>query len=160
MQHREIDSGKFPPAVLWGAGGLIVAVLLATAGVRSGLIGALPTTQQARAAAHVGVAEARSLRFEDQADGGVRIVDTADGSLAGTVPKGALNGFVRGVMRGLARDRHLMRVGPDKPFVLTRWSDGALTLDDPSTHRHIELGSFGPTNRAAFRVLLRSGVRA
>ena len=160
MQHREIDSGRFPPAVLWGAGAMVAAVLLATAGVRSGLIAALPSAPQARVTAHVGVAEARSLRFEDQADGGVRIIDTADGSLAGTIPKGALNGFVRGVMRGLARDRHLARVGPEKPFVLTRWSDGALTLDDPSTRRHIELGSFGPTNRAAFRVLLRSGVKA
>lgn len=156
VSHREIDSGRFPPGVLYGAGAMVTAVLLLTGGVRTGVIAGLPSAAQTRATAHVSVVETRSIRFVDRADGGVDIVDTADGSLAGRVVPGSLNGFVRGVMRGLARDRHLSHVGPQAPFVLTRYSDGALTLDDPSTARHIELGSFGPTNRAAFRALLKS----
>ena len=160
MSHREIDAGRFPPAVLYGAGAMMAAVVLLTGAVRTGVITGLPSAAQSRATAHVGAVETRAIRFVDRADGGVDIVDIADGSLAGRIAPGSLNGFVRGVMRGLARDRHLARVGSAAPFVLTRYSDGALTLDDPSTARHIELGSFGPTNRAAFRALLKSGARA
>ena len=156
MQHREIDSGRFPPGVLYGAGAMIAAALLSTAAVRTGAISALPSASEARATANVAALETRSIRFVDRADGGVDVIDTADGSLAGRVVAGSLNGFVRGVMRGLARDRHLSHVGPEAPFVLTRYANGALTLDDPSTRRHIELGSFGPTNRAAFRIFLKS----
>ena len=64
------------------------------------------------------------------------------------------NGFIRGVLRGLARDRKLQRIGTEPPFRLTRWVDGRLSLDDPATGRRIELGAFGPTNAAAFAGLL------
>ncbi len=160
MQHREIDSGRFPPGILFGAGAMIAAALLSTAAVRTGVIAGLPSATEARASANIAAVETRSIRFVDRTDGGVDVVDTADGSLAGRIAPGSLNGFVRGVMRGLARDRHLSHVGREQPFTLTRYANGALTLDDPSTRRHIELGSFGPTNRAAFRVFLKSGVRA
>ena len=66
------------------------------------------------------------------------------------------NGFVRGVLRGLVRERRADRVGPQPPFRLTRWADGRLSLDDPSTGRHVDLEVFGPTNSGAFAQILLS----
>ena len=43
---------------------------------------------------------------------------------------------------------------PMRPFVLTRWTGGRLTLDDSSTGAHVELGGFGPDNQVAFAGLL------
>ena len=43
------------------------------------------------------------------------------------------------------------------PFRLTRYADGRLALDDPSTGAHVELRAFGPTNEAAFARLLPAG---
>ena len=43
------------------------------------------------------------------------------------------------------------------PFTLTLWKNRTLSLEDKSTGRSIELGSFGPDNRAAFAALLPGG---
>jgi putative photosynthetic complex assembly protein len=67
------------------------------------------------------------------------------------------NGFIRGVLRGLARERRQHNVGAEPPFRLTRWDNGHLSLEDPQTGRRIELGSFGPTNAEAFSRLLARG---
>jgi putative photosynthetic complex assembly protein len=66
-------------------------------------------------------------------------------------------GFVRGVMRGLARERRLKEASVETPFRLQLWSDNGLTLTDLATGRQIELGGFGGTNRAAFAVMLPGG---
>lgn len=96
----------------------------------------------------------RDLRFTDRRDGSVLIEDIASGRVAGTVAAGSKSGFVRGVMRGLARDRHKRGLGDAQPFRLTAWSDGELSLVDPTDGRTIELSAFGATNRAAFAALL------
>ena len=44
----------------------------------------------------------------------------------------------------------------DPPFRLARWSDGRLTLEDPTTGRRIELGAFGPTNAEVFAELMQA----
>lgn len=62
-------------------------------------------------------------------------------------------GFVRGCLRALARERKRREIGPDQPFELVARSDGRLTLYDPSTAQHIDLDSFGPSNVALFRNL-------
>jgi len=101
--------------------------------------------------------ESHDLRFEDRADGAVLVYDDADGRLAATLAPGT-NGFVRGVLRGLVRERRADRIGPLPPFRLTRWADGRLSLDDPSTGRHVDLEVFGPTNAGAFAdILVASG---
>ena len=64
------------------------------------------------------------------------------------------NGFARGVLRGLARERRRSDIGMEPPFRLARWSDGRLTLEDPTTGRRIELGAFGPTNAEVFAALM------
>ena len=65
-------------------------------------------------------------------------------------------GFVRGVMRGLARDRISRHIGEAPPFRLSQARDGELWLQDTATGRLIDLESFGVTNRAAFLDLLHS----
>ena len=81
-----------------------------------------------------------------------REAEGAEGPVAILAP--GTNGFVRSVLRGLARERRLQGVGSAPAFRLTRWADGRLSLDDPSTGRIVELGAFGPTNRAAFAQLM------
>lgn len=93
------------------------------------------------------------LVFSDHRDGSVRVVNAADSRLVLTVPPGE-GGFMRGVMRGLARDRKMRGLGPDLPFRLERRENGMLILLDPATGREIALGSFGPTNLEAFSQLL------
>ena len=94
----------------------------------------------------------RDLQFFDRADGAVIAVSPTDGHTV-DVFQGE-QGFLRGTMRAFARTRHLDGLGPEKPFRLTRWSDGRLTIDDPSTGQHVELAAFGPTNAAVFSPLL------
>ncbi len=150
----EIDDKPFPLAPLLGAGVLIAMTVALAAGPRLGYLPPIDTAARERAAHHVAVVEARSLRFTDRADGALVIDDTGRGTTAAVLPHGVNNGFIRGVLRGMARDRKLRDVGPAAPFVLTLYADDALTLSDPATGRAVELGSFGPTNRQSFADLL------
>jgi putative photosynthetic complex assembly protein len=100
-------------------------------------------------------AATRAISFIDREDGGVSAIDPASQATIATFEPGT-NGFVRGALRALARQRRLASIGPEQPFRLTRWSDGRLTLDDASTGSHVELDGFGPTNVAAFASLLPS----
>lgn len=93
------------------------------------------------------------LRFEDRADGAVLVYEDPTHRLVDTLQPGT-NGFVRGVLRGLARERRARQVGPAPPFRLTRWADGRLSLDDLETGRHVDLEVFGPTNAGAFAEIL------
>jgi putative photosynthetic complex assembly protein len=96
--------------------------------------------------------ETRSLRFEDTADGTILITDARDGSRVDEL-RGE-QGFVRGVLRGLARERKARGIGAEPPFELIGRADGRLTLRDPSTGRIVDLESFGPSNAAEFARLL------
>lgn len=91
------------------------------------------------------------LRFDDRADGGVAV--TGGGHTVVLDP--GTNGFVRGVLRGLARDRRMRGLGPEAPFRLVERSDGWMLLVDPATGRVLDLGAFGATNADAFRRFLR-----
>ena len=64
------------------------------------------------------------------------------------------NGFVRGVMRGMARDRLSRHIGQAPPFRLSRDARGKLWLQDTATSRLIDLEAFGEGNRAAFAAFL------
>lgn len=107
-----------------------------------------------RAAAHIAAARTRDLRFIDRADGALRIVD-AGGGTETVIEPGSTSGFVRGVMRGMARERMKYGVGREAPFRLTLWANGQLSLEDRATGRIVELSGFGDTNRAAFVALLK-----
>ena len=81
--------------------------------------------------------------------------DTQSNELVQVLAPGT-NGFVRGVMRGLARDRKLLGVGHDDAFKLVRWADGRLSLEDPTTGRNIALEPFGADNSRVFARFLET----
>ncbi len=92
------------------------------------------------------------LQFEDLDDGGVAIRKAQDHSLLFKVEPGT-NGFIRGTLRGLARERRLSGLGADQPFVLIHWNNGSISLQDESTGRRVDLDAFGITNAQAFAQL-------
>lgn len=101
--------------------------------------------------------ESTWLRFVDAEDGAILVYDAqgaADKVMIRIAPN--TNQFLRGAMRSMARKRRLANVTPDQPFVLTKWADGRITLDDPSTKGQISIESFGPTQVESFMALLPS----
>lgn len=144
---------SFPRAPLVGMVALVLLALLAVAWVRVTGVGA---AKQADAAA----VAMRDLRFEDRPDGGIDVFDARDDRLVETVAP-ASNGFIRGTLRGLSRERKREGIGPDEPFRLVARADGRLTLEDLATGRRVDLESFGPTNTGAFAKFLgeRSAAR-
>ena len=97
--------------------------------------------------------ESRDLLFEDRADGAVVIYQAGHGPAVEVLEPGT-NGFLRGVMRSVARARRLQQIGSEAPVRLTRWQDDRLSLEDPATGYRVELNAFGPTNAEAFARLL------
>lgn len=94
----------------------------------------------------------RLLRFEDGADGSVAVIDAVSGRTLDQL-RGE-QGFVRGALRALTRERRMREIGPQPPFELAARADGRLTLTDPATGVRIDLESFGPTNAGVFARLL------
>ena len=150
---------RFPPWVLGAAGGIVGITLAVVFGVRVGVLPARPTAPEIRAESQVGIVKTRDFTFADRADGALVATDAKTGKVALVLEPGSNSGFIRGVMRGMMRERTLHEVSRYGAVTITQWADGALTLKDASTGRVIELGSFGHTNRAAFAQLLAPGVR-
>lgn len=148
MQNIVVQNAV-PRGALIGAGILVLASLLMVATAR--LTGYGPAKPPVSAAV-----TQLDLRFEDRSDGAVLIYAQDTDRLVDTLAPGT-NGFVRGVLRGLVRERRADHIGPTPPFRLTRWADGRLSLDDLSTGRHVDLEVFGPTNAGAFADILIAG---
>lgn len=147
-----------PKGALTAALMLVVTALALTALVKVGVLSRESVPAVVRSEAHVAPALVRQLSFTDRGDGAVVVSDVTTGETVRVMIDGVPgNGFVRGVMRGMARERHIRGVGMSPPFTLTLWKNGTLSLDDKSTGRSVELGSFGPDNRAAFAALLPGG---
>lgn len=136
----------FPRGALLGAGVLIALTI--TVSLTARLTGNTLTDVNGAPAAKV-----MQLRFEDRPDGGIVVFDAERDTVHEVLPPGS-GGFVRTVMRSLARDRRQHGEGREPPFRLTRWTDGRLTIDDPTTGSHIDLGAFGSLNTASFARLL------
>lgn len=94
------------------------------------------------------VVEVRALRFEDRSNGAVAVIDGKTGKLIEEVT--GEQGFLRGTVRALARERHSRQLGSEIAFELMASADGRLVLSDPATGQKVELASFGPTNAAVF----------
>ena len=146
MRESVAPLNAFPRAPLLAVGGLVLAALLAVSAVRFTGVGALRV-------ADAPALEVREFRFEDRPDGSIVVLDAAGGRLVETVAPGT-NGFLRGTMRGLARERMRQGVSPQLPFRMVGRADGKLTLEDPGTGRRVDLGSFGPTNAAVFAQIM------
>lgn len=135
-----------PKAWLISAIALVLFSLAAVTTVRLTGVGGTKMTLPA-------AVESRDLLFEDGKDGAVLVYDARDRQLIDTLAPGT-NGFVRVVLRGLARERRLGDVGKEPPFRLTRFENGQMTLQDTSTSKQIDLVAFGSSNAEAFARLM------
>ncbi len=131
------------------------ALALATA-TSLGFIARDAVPSEARAAAGVEAVAERSLYFFDAPNGGVRIEDAETGAVVAEIDPGT-GGFIRTTLRSLVHVRRAKGIGAETPFVLTEWDNGTLSLSDSETGKSVELGSFGPDNRASFAALLDGG---
>jgi len=136
----QLRPDNFPKWILYFAAGIISFSLISVALIR--ITGNGP--DQIAAAA---IAE-RLLRFHDMPNGDVLVTDGVSGARVALL-KGE-QGFVRGALRALTRERYARDIGSKQPFKLTARVDGRLTLADPSTGQRIDLESFGPTNAGDF----------
>jgi len=140
MSNPTTTHVTIPRGALLAAAAVVLIAVISTAAVR--LSGA--AIREPDAAATV----VRQLRFEDRPDGSIAVFDGLSKEPFDSVRGEA--GFVRGTLRGLARERRRQGLGPEQPFELIGRADGRLTLSDPATGRLVDLESFGPTNAAAF----------
>ena len=130
------------PALL--AAGLMLASVLAV----TMIAGPMQRTQAPELPLSAGTPLLRELRFTDGADSSVQVIDGRSGRLVEAVH--GEQGFLRGVLRGLAQERLRRGIGDGPVFQLRASADGRLTLSDPATGRSVDLESFGRDNAAIF----------
>lgn len=141
---RSTAPDSFPRWVLWTVGFLLLFSLVSV-----GLVRITGNGPDQLAAA---VLDERLLRFEDRSNGGVAVIDGSTGKLLTTMT--GEQGFLRGAVRALARERTSRKIGSERPFQLIARTDGRLTLFDPATGQRIDLESFGPSNAGVFASFL------
>jgi putative photosynthetic complex assembly protein len=147
MNAQAIRSHSIAPWCV--AAMMLVVVLLIAAGGRRELADSTPSLADPRASVQ--------LWFVDRDDGGVDVLAANGGrKIAEFAP--ASNGFARGVLRSMARQRRLSGIDRAPPFVLLERADGGLSLHDPQTGRQVSLDAFGPDNRRVFAVLLLAAI--
>lgn len=100
------------------------------------------------------VVNKKTLHFRDMPNGAVGVIAADNGQMIAQVEGQA--GFVRGILRALARDRRIRQISSDDAFELVSRSDGRLTLIDLATNNRIDLESFGKDNAAEFAAFLTS----
>lgn len=95
-----------------------------------------------------------ALQFADLDDGAVAvsIVEDRQARLLERLEPGT-NGFARGLLRGLGRERKKLGLTMARPLVLGVGTDRGLELHDPVTGSRLVLAAFGPTNEAVFSQL-------
>ena len=143
--HKQVarNPGDVPKPALVAAGFAVGLTIIAAA------IGGKPTQLPT-----ANLVAARTLQFDDAPNGAVIVTDTDTHRRVAVLAPGT-NGFIRASLRGLAHaGSHENQAAPNHPFRIRAWSDGRLTLDDPSDKRRIDLEAFGETNYASFAILL------
>jgi putative photosynthetic complex assembly protein len=135
------------PWPLWMALVLVVLTLLSVAWQRQ---------QTAPPEPQADLRWQRLLRFEDRPNGDIAVIDAASGREAARL-RGE-QGFARGALRTLARERMRRQLGPELPFELSAHRDGKLVLRDPATGERIHLEAFGASNIAVFAQLQSVGL--
>ena len=142
--HTPPAAPHFPRLPLMLLAGAVISTVLAVTAVRvSGV-----QIREPDAA----TVSARLLRFLDGPQGSVVAVDAKTGQTLQQFQ--GEQGFLRGALRALARERRMRELGPELPFELNARADGRLTLTDTATGARLDLESFGPTNAAVFAGLL------
>lgn len=142
--HHPSPLGTSTPWPIWGLG-IFLLLVLAGVTLQMKVYGAAPPE------AHEAVQWERKLSFVGQSNGDIAVLD------AGTKVEVARfqgeQGFLRGSLRALNRERKRSGMNPDLPFQLTGHVDGRITLLDTATGQRLSLESFGPTNSAVFSQL-------
>lgn len=128
------------PWPAWLLGALVLGTLLGVGWTR---LSGVPISEPTAA-----VQWQRQLNFEDRPNGDIAVLDAVSRQEIARFQ--GEQGFVRGTLRALARERKRRELGPELPFELTGHVDGRLTLRDAATGAHISLESFGPTNAGVF----------
>lgn len=149
MAEQRETIRPIPRAILLAAGGLALGVIVVAAMARTTEVGVSRTAYSAPA-------DRRDVRFTDQPDGSVAVSDATSNQVVAVLEPGT-NGFVRIMMRSLAKQRQDIGVGAEPAFELTRWDDGRLSILDPVTGQHRDLSGFGKTNVDDFAKLLLAG---
>lgn len=148
-----IDREPFPKGVLVAAGVLILVAIAAAAYGRAHNVAEIAAAERREAqGAPVAVLE---VRFSDRPDGSVLVEEAVSSQTIETIAPGS-DGFIRGVMRGMAHARRIRNIDATPPFRLSRFENGTVILEDPETGRIIDLRAFGNTNNAAFARLMNN----
>ncbi|MDM7941629.1 MAG: photosynthetic complex assembly protein PuhC [Hydrogenophaga sp.] len=143
-QHHPSPLGSDTPWPIWVLGLLLLAVLAGVT-LQMKLHGAAaPQPTEA-------VQWERSLSFVGQSNGDIAVLDAATRQEVARFQ--GEQGFLRGSLRALNRERKRSGMNPDLPFKLTGHVDGRITLLDTATGQRLSLESFGPTNSAVFSQL-------
>jgi putative photosynthetic complex assembly protein len=90
----------------------------------------------------------RHLRFTDASLGGLKVSDALTGQHLDTLH--GEQGFVRGTLRGLLRERKRLNLPSEAHLLLQAHADGRLTLQDSSTGERLDLLSFGSANAGQY----------
>jgi putative photosynthetic complex assembly protein len=145
--HHDDETPIVPRWVLFAAATAIGVSIFMAATSRSGHVAMPPSTPTIQ----------RSLQFTDMPDGTVLVIDTGTHLKVASLARNS-NAFIRGTLRGLA---HAVGTdGKNRPFLVTAWQDGRVTLADPVTNRVLDLEAFGSANVGAFANLLTAEERA
>ncbi|MGY6555760.1 MAG: photosynthetic complex assembly protein PuhC [Wenzhouxiangella sp.] len=148
--HHDI---KIPTGVLIGFGLVLAGIVIAVAFFR--FSGQEPLAQVPEPD---NIVEQRQLRFLDGGNGTVEVLEVrpgTDDTLIYVIQPGD-GGFVRGVLRSMARARRSSDISEDAPFIVIQLANGTVLLEDPVTGQRIDLQAFGPASIEAFQALLRS----
>lgn len=148
-----IDREPFPKSVLVAAGVLIMVAIAAAALGSANNVAEIAAAE--RRAAHGPPAAVLEVRFADQSDGSVLVQEANSGRIIETIPVGS-DGFIRGVMRGMAHARRVRDIDATPPFRLSQFENGSVILEDPATGRIIDLRAFGSSNNDAFARLIEN----
>ncbi len=131
----------FPRWVLWGAAAAIAVTIGIAAWTQL-------TDHGGPQIATTPAVTARDIRFVED-DTGLAVYDATDGNLIKRFePDG--EGFLRGVLRSVHRERERYQVAQSTPLRVAQRADGQVTLEDLGTGQVIDLRAYGPTNVAAF----------
>lgn len=137
----ELHDRPFPRGMLIAVALLLGFTILAVAVAR--LTGFDPS--QAPVSPEVVV---RDLSFVEVGQGDLAVYDAESRVLLETLPPGE-DGFIRGLLRTLERERTKHSVAQDGPYRLSLRENGRFTLEDQTTDFFIDLRAFGPTNETA-----------